>query len=188
MTQPMKIARCQKCQAFVWTGLVAGIDTVVELGMRATAETIRDALVEGRSLYVDYGNRKLNYVAPQHMAAMIQEGRKCFYVTHSCCINGLVRATPLEVPPADPPRAPVTPGRPKGGRHPQPALESGSRGHTTARQSMEDYWATSPKAARHATVRPSRCIVCRGLITGSESNIVAIEHDGRIVWAYHVDH
>lgn len=207
MTTPMQLAQCEKCQAWVLTGQVAGINTTVNLGMLADDASIRDALLAGKSFYVEMSRKVLRYVPPKDLAKEIK-GNRCFYATHECMVSGTVRARVAELTPAGT-RTPVCDvWRAQGWNPPRtcPRLVlAGSQG-SQGDMGLLGHVPTScnncepPPFERGETVpespytpitkccyrRPTRCRVCDKVITGDEDNIVAIEYDERVVWAYHV--
>lgn len=165
--------------------MVSGIRTAVDPKPLDGTDELTDALIDKRDIYTHSTAGKLAMV-PLRLIGDAAASGYALYATHPCMAAGTVRSTPVEVAAEGPQQAPVTPGEPQGGFRPVAAPVSGSQGHT-AKIKMADYWGTSRNRANRVSLRPSRCILCKGIIRGDENNIVAIEYDGRIVWAYHVD-
>ncbi len=184
MTTPLRLAQCQKCNAYVFNSNVAGIDTTVDPVKLETPEQIREALLAGKSLYRENSPKLLAYVGPRDAAQRIAQ-RLPMYATHACMVAGTVRTSQVELTPAGPPSAPATPGGRQGGYRPAPAPVSGSQGLTGLPIMMGDCSETCPCRANRATRRPSRCAVCNKVIWGDEHGIVAIEYNERVVWACH---
>lgn len=189
ITTKLELAQCQKCSAYVFSSTVAGLTTAVDPApLDGTAE-LTEALIAKREIFtavtVNGKPYKLNRVPLPQMGRWAASGHP-LYATHPCMAAGVVRASAVEVAPEGPQRAPVTSGGPQGGFRPAHALARGSQGHTAKIATVASS-APSPSHARRANPRPSRCVLCNKVITGDESNVVAIEYDGRIVWAYHVD-
>lgn len=186
-TSKLAVAQCQKCQQYVFASQVNGCEEMVDVLKLSTIEDWRVALVAGKRLFIATEmNGKPYKLSPVYakQIGMIKDSGHWLYATHPCAAAGVVRATRVEVPPQDPQQAPVTPGRPRDGfRHPT-ALADGSQGRT-AKITMEDYWGVHRSRAGNATPRPSRCCVCRKLLTGEEKGATTIEYNGRIIWGYH---
>ena len=183
----IKVAQCQKCHAYIFNATVAGLDAAIDPVPLREAEEVRNALLAGRGLYhVSMLGGKPNkafHVIGSQVAKSIEHGSP-LWAQHPCMAAGTVRATKVEAPPQGPQRAPVTPGgHPDGLRRPT-APVGGSQGHT-AKITMEDYWGVSRSPARNVIPRPSRCCVCRKLLTGQEPGATTIEYNGRIVWGMH---
>lgn len=189
ISTPVKLAQCQKCNAYVFSATVAGLNAVINPAPLAETDDVRAALLEGKSLYhvrmVGGKPQKAVSVIGTQVGESIKHGVP-LWAQHGCAAGGTVRASRVEVPPVGPQRAPVTPGEGRDGfRHPT-APVGGSQGHRAkiSKQELRDYF----KPRHHAGIvnpRPSRCIVCRGLLTGNEPDAVTIEYDGRIIWGYH---
>jgi hypothetical protein len=180
---PLAVAQCQKCQSYILQSQVNGCLTLVDPVPLKTVEEWREALIAGKALYGSGALKKLFPVYAKQMQHALGAGL-ALYVTHGCAAAGTVRASKVEAPPQGPQRAPVTPGgHPDGLRRPT-APVGGSQGHT-AKITMEDYWGVSRSPARNVIPRPSRCCVCRKLLTGQEPGATTIEYNGRIVWGMH---
>lgn len=189
ITTKIEVAQCQKCQQYIFQSQVNGCLTLVDVLKLGTIEEWREALVGGKSLFIaSEMNGKPYKLSPVYakQIRMVQGSGHWLYATHGCAAAGTVRATKVEAPPQGPQRAPATPGGPRDGfRHPT-APVGGSQGHT-AKIKMEGYWDVPPSRATNASPRPSRCCVCRKLLTGKEPGVTTIEYNGRIVWGMH-DH
>lgn len=185
----IKVAQCQKCQAYIFNATVAGLDASIDPVPLRETEEVRNALLAGRGLYhVSMLGGKPNkafHVIGSQVAKSIEHGSP-LWAQHPCMAAGTVRATKVEEPPQGPQRAPVTPGGPRDGFRRATAPVGGSQG-PSSKITMEGYWAPSPSRAGSATLRPSRCVICRQLLTGKEPGVTAIEYGGRIIWGYH-DH
>lgn len=187
ISTPLAVAQCQKCDQYVFKAQVNGCDTTVDVLTLPTLEEWRTALVAGKSLYVEKGGKKLGPVYAKQIAAAAGAGYR-LYATHGCTAGAVVRATEVEAPPPGPRSAPVMPGGPQGGFHHPTAPADGSQGHRHKINTLtEDYWGISNSPAANATPRPSRCAICRKLLTGKEEGVTTIEFDGRIIWGIH-DH
>lgn len=183
ISTPLEVAQCQKCQAYVLNAMVNGTRAMVDPVTIKTPEQIREALISQKELYGSHANKKLFPVFAKQVPQALGAGL-ALYATHGCAAAGTVRASKVEAPPQGPQRAPVTPGGPTDGfRHPT-APVGGSQGHT-AKITMEDYWGLSQSPARNVIPRPSRCCVCRKLLTGDEPGVTTIEYNGRIIWGMH---
>ena len=183
----LEVAQCQKCQAYIFNATVAGLDAAIDPVPLREAEEVRNALLAGRGLYhVSMLGGKPNkafHVIGSQVAKSIEHGSP-LWAQHPCMAAGTVRATKVEAPPQGPQRAPVSHrrGQSDGGVHPD--ARQASQGHT-AKITMEDYWGVSRSPARNVIPRPSRCCVCRKLLTGQEPGATTIEYNGRIVWGMH---
>jgi hypothetical protein len=181
------LAQCQKCQGYVFNAQVNGCDTVVDVVASGSIVDWRNALVEGKSLYIaTMMNGKPYKLSPVYakQIKLAETGGHALYATHGCAAAGTVRASKVEVAPEGPQQAPVTPGGLPGGFRRAGAPVSGSQGPSN-KITMEDYWGVSRSPARPAILRPSRCAICRGLLTGKEKGATVIEYNGRIIWGMH---
>lgn len=189
ISSKIELGQCQKCKAYIFNCVVAGMNAAIDpVALRETAD-VRQALITGRSLYHvqmlgGKPNKAFNVIGSQ-VGKSIEHGSP-LWAQHPCMAAGTVRASKVEAPPEGPQQAPVTPGGLRDGFRPVRARVSGSQGHTAA-QSMADYWGVSQRPARPAILRPSRCAICRGLLTGKEKGATVIEYNGRIIWGMH-DH
>lgn len=194
----IKLAQCQRCQAYVWTADVSGMRVAVDPAPLGDLGAVMATLGAMRSVYaVQHIGRKphhLKWLGGQN-TQWDPKGRT-LVAAHGCGAPPR-DAKPVEVAPEGPQQAPVTPGGAWGGVRPQAARDSGSQGHTTAPWA-EVSSVTRRSPAERATrrrsdvlahiehvphVRPLKCQQCRCLISAGEE-FVAIEC-GRYSWAHH---
>lgn len=188
-----KLAQCQKCQAYVFQAQVNGYTVLVDPAALQGPELTLAALSEGKALYSKaHGKLKpsKNPLTGAHLAA------------HGCTVTGTVRADKVEVVPQDPQRAPVTPGRLQGGFPRAHALADGSQGHRWLQgpPPIIAEWEAS-RSRPHSVVtpanhppsdlrelrytKPTRCDICRKLITTESTGVSTIEYDGRLIYGVH---
>ena len=187
ITTKLEVAQCQKCQQYVFQSQVSGCLTMVDVLKLADIQEWREALVAGKSLYIaSEMNGKPYKLSPvfAKQIGMIKDSGHWLYATHGCAAAGTVRATKVEAPPAGPQRAPVTPGGPVAGFRRATAPAGGSQGPSN-KITTEGSSVTLHSRAANASPRPSRCIICRNLLTGKEPGVTAIEYNGRIIWGFH---
>jgi hypothetical protein len=159
---------------------VGGMRAIVDCAPLDGMEDVRRRLMMGRSVYRILPGRKLAVFAPLSTKG---DG----YLAEHWCSSGTVGAKPVGTVAVGPPQAPVTPSADHG---PQSAPVSGSQGHTGPRVTIMDSSPSLPSRATRATrprtdPKPTRCDICKELITCNTPNVWSIEYDGRLVYAVH---
>jgi hypothetical protein len=177
----LELAQCEKCNAFVFTCHVGGIRVIVDPGPLDGMDDVRRRLMMGRRVYRILPGRKL---AVFGQLSTKGDG----YLVDHWCTPGVagVRKLPVEDAPR-PPQAPVTPSA---GPGLPSAPVSGSQGHTglpiMSPVSSAEFPSRATRATRPRTdPKPTRCDICRGLITHDMKDVWSIEYDGRLVYARH---
>ncbi len=184
LNTPLALANCDKCNAYVFVCHVGGIQVIVDTNPLDGMEDVRRRLMMGRTCYRILPGRKLAVFAP-----LSTKGSG--YLADHWCTPGVTGARKVAV--ADGPRphqAPVTP--PAGFDHPT-APADGSQGRTglpimptTIMASGDASRSRATRATRPRTdPKPTRCDICREIITVHTPNVWSIEYDGRLVYGVH---
>lgn len=176
----MELAQCDKCNAYVFMCHVGGIRVIVDPAQLDGMDDVRRRLMMGRTVYRILPGRKL-----AQFGKLSTNGTG--YLADHWCTAGTVGAQPVGTVAVGPPQAPVTPSADHG---PQSAPVSGSQGHTAIPTTIMDSSSGLPSRARHATrprsdPKPTRCDICRELITCHTKDVWTIEYEGRLIYGVH---
>ena len=182
ITTPLELANCDRCKAYVFQCHVGGMRAIVDMGAIAFGE-IRARLIMGRTVYRQVPGRKLARFGRDSTQAVGDR-----YMVDHWCGTGVVGAkkVPTDTP-VGPPSAPATPSPAPGRRD---AKDHGSQGRTAVLDHSNPAGSSKspPSRAPNATnrhIKPTRCNVCRELITADTKNVWAIEHGGRLTYGEH---
>jgi hypothetical protein len=184
---PLELANCDKCKAYVFMCDVSGIRTIVDCAPLDGMDDVRRRLMMGRVVYRTLPGRKLARFSRDSTNA--ESG----YLADHWCTGGVTGARKVETVPVGPPSAPATPGRhPDGFRHPDAPADGsqGRRGLPIMKTQRTDSSGAYPSRATRVNrprsdPKPTRCDICREIITVRTPNVWSIEYDGRLVYGVH---
>ena len=194
----IKLAQCQRCQAYVWTADVAGGRVTVDPAPLGDLGAVMAALAGMRSVYevkhIGKQPHKLKWLGGQG-TRWEPEGR-VLVAAHGCGAPAR-DAQPAEVTPQGPQQAPATPGGHQGGFRPASAHDSGSQGRTAdldlqGEDRPSSRWkpyrsraasATRPRSDVTPLTRTLKCGNCGQIILAGQP-FTAIEC-GQYSWAHH---
>lgn len=173
----IEVAQCSQCEQYVFAAMADGFKAVCDPKPLGGLEDIRAALIGKRDVY------EVFHIAgkPHHMALLAPRRFKGFegvaVASHDCGAAHR-HAAKNEVMPLGPLCGPVSVLQPSEAPDRHPVSPRASQSRTADRAQ-----GVSP---RRSEPRPGRCSTCRKVIRQSEENIWAIEYEGRLVYAQHV--